>query len=372
MHRVGDIQKDPVAGAGSRRQADFRKDGDVVALIRLRRLLRPRPVIAALPQPGDGAGRLVREDPRPVDDARLLRRLDRHLDDVDAEESGFRIFVRLQSRTSGKLLRRAHRARAGAVEIDVALIVGVGDEGVGVRSPAGLYRGDLLRHAHVGDVEDADAAETLGAHRLVDALDSAVEAAPGLFHRHEQQVPEDGHVALAAGADHGDQVLRRRRVLDVVGIEPVEIADEEPVPAEREVRVREVQEARPPGVFGRILLLRLFLLLLLFLLGLPLRRHGLTAGCFGIEEACRFGNGHDQLQVARRHSGVLEAGLESDAGIGRGRGRPTRALLLAARHRDGGEHHGGGETQNASDDGSHCGSSLSVPSMAPMRAISML
>ena len=50
------------------------------------RALRAGAAVAARVQAGDGAGLLVREDARTVDDARLLGRAERHLDHVDAEE----------------------------------------------------------------------------------------------------------------------------------------------------------------------------------------------------------------------------------------------------------------------------------------------
>ena len=95
MHRIGDVHQDAVARAGARRQTDFREDGDVVTLIGHARGLRPRPVVAALPETRDVAGRRIREDAGTIDDPRLLRGGERHLDDVDAEEGGVRIFFRI-------------------------------------------------------------------------------------------------------------------------------------------------------------------------------------------------------------------------------------------------------------------------------------
>ena len=54
----------------------------------LPRALRPTAVVAALPEPRDGTGLRVGKDARPVDDAGVLGRIERHLNDVDAEERG--------------------------------------------------------------------------------------------------------------------------------------------------------------------------------------------------------------------------------------------------------------------------------------------
>ena len=63
------------------------------------------------------------------------------------------------------------------------------------------------------------------------ALHAAVDAAARLLDRHEQQVAVDRHVALTAGAHDRRQQSRPARVLDVVGVEAVEVAHEEVVAA---------------------------------------------------------------------------------------------------------------------------------------------
>ena len=87
------------------------------------RLLRARDRVAALPQSGDVAGRRVGEDARPVDDLRVLRRRERHLDHVDAEERVFGSSFAFGARAAGQLLARSHRARAGSVDVEVGLVV---------------------------------------------------------------------------------------------------------------------------------------------------------------------------------------------------------------------------------------------------------
>ena len=100
LHRIRDVEQDAVARAGAGSQAQLREDRDVVALIGLRRLLRARSVVAALPEPRDRAARRIGKDARPADDAGLLGGRERDLDDVDAEERRVRIFLRDRARSS--------------------------------------------------------------------------------------------------------------------------------------------------------------------------------------------------------------------------------------------------------------------------------
>ena len=194
---------------------------------------------------------------------------------------------------AGELLGRPDGARAGSVDVEVRLVLRVRHQRVGMRSPAGLHGGHLFRLAHVADVEDADAAEALGADRLLNALRSAVEPAPRLFHRHDQQVAVDRHVSLAARAHHGGDEPGLPRILDVVGIEPVKAAEEEMVPLEREVREREAEGVRPLRrlIRGRRLRMRARV----FHLGLGRHRagalgsRGLAAGRLRIEEPLGLG-----------------------------------------------------------------------------------
>ena len=68
-----------------------------------------------------------------------------------------------------------------------------------------------------------------------------------LLDRHDQQVAVDRDVALPARADHRGDEARVLRILDVVGIEAVEVAGEEVLALERQVGVGEVQPARSRG-----------------------------------------------------------------------------------------------------------------------------
>ena len=202
----------------------------------------PGPLIAAGIQAGNGAGLLVGENARAIDDARLLGRAERHFDHVDAEERGVGVLLRIAAGAVDQLFARAHAAGARAVDIQRLLVLR--HERVGVRAAAGLHRRDLLRIADVGDVEDAHAAEAVLADRLGHALHAAVDAAAGLLDRHEQQVAVDRDVALAAGADDRRQQARALRAFDVVGVEAMEVAHDHVRAAEGEIGIGEVEAAR--------------------------------------------------------------------------------------------------------------------------------
>ena len=112
--------------------------------------------------------------------AAFSRRGQRHLDHFEPEARGVRIVDRTVL-AAGQLLRRAHARRPGHIDIDVVLVVRIGDHRVRVRAAAGLHVGDVLRAGDVGDVEDADAAQPILAHRLGHALDAAVERGPSVL-----------------------------------------------------------------------------------------------------------------------------------------------------------------------------------------------
>ena len=256
-------------------------------------------------------------------------------------------------RAALELVARADPAGPRPVDVDVARVVGVGDDGVGVRPPAGLHRRDLPRHAHVADVEDADAAETLLADRLGDPLQAAVEPAAGLLDRHDQQVADHRDVALTAGADHRGDERGRGGDLDAVGVEAVVAADEDLVAGEGEVGVPEVEEAAPlRAVLLGVLFLRLLsrgrvdvvtLLRVLAILrgvvlglfrlgrlGLRLRvrpdGHGPPRRVVGIEEALGLRPRRDEGHVPQR----LPASLNPAASWTRGSG-DSSAIIASMR-----------------------------------------
>ncbi|PYO88968.1 MAG: hypothetical protein DMD66_06350 [Gemmatimonadetes bacterium] len=80
--------------------------------------------------------------------------------------------------------------------------------------------------AGVGDVrrvEDADAAQPLMTDGIGHALLAAVGAPVQRLTGHEQQVAEDGDVALRAGADEGPLQGRMLGVRDIPHLDPGEI-----------------------------------------------------------------------------------------------------------------------------------------------------
>ena len=196
---------------------------------------------------------------------------------------------------------------------------GIGDERVGVRAAAGLHRGHLAGLAHVADVEDADAAEAFAADRRFDAAGAAVDPAARLLDRHDQQVAVNRDVALPARADHRGDQPRVLRVLDVVGIEAVEVAGEQVLALERQVGVGEVQPARSRG--RRRLGGRLVASGSSSSFDRPVRSFsggvGSPAGDVRIEEAGRLRQRGDELEVPRRLARVAQAGLQADPRIGR-------------------------------------------------------
>ena len=390
VHRIRDVHQDAVARAGAGRQARLGHHRDVVALVGDAGLLRARPVIAAGPQPGDGAGGRIREDARTGDDGGLLRGLQRHLDDVDREERGVRVFLRIEARAAGEFLARAHGARARPVDVEVVGIALRRHQRVRVRAAAGLHGRHLLRVLQVGDVEDADAAEPFDADGLRDAAGAAVETAAVLLDRHEQQVAVDRDVTLSARAGDGGDQLRLPRVFDVVGREPVEVAHHDVDALEGEVGVREVEAAasaprgRRRGGAGR---------------GRrrsrgghrggavrQLRRHAVAGGRLRIEEAGRLPHRRHPRHVLHRLAGVLDAGLQAGTGIGGTRQR-TGALLGAGGAGpggDGGDGHqrprraaGGAGRRNGKSHGNQSSGQRETPgpfggpSRARMRLISM-
>ena len=224
--RIRDVQQDAVAAARAGRQTDLGIDGDVVAVVGRAAFLPRDAVAAALPQARHRAGLAVGEDARPVDDGGLLRRVQRHLDHVDRIQRRLGIVGRLAVLADRQLLALAHPRGGRVVDIEHLRIGRMRDQGVGVRSPAGLHRRDLAGRGQVADVEDADAAEAFGVDLALGVPDSAVQPGAVLLDRHEQQVPVHRDVALTAGADHRQHQFGRAFAAHVVRVEAVEIADE--------------------------------------------------------------------------------------------------------------------------------------------------
>ena len=165
VHRVGDVEQDAVARAGAGGEADLREHGDVVALV-------GDVDVFCVPGPWSPPGH--RPEIAPVaGSAKMRGRLT--IRAFSGAASGTWITSMLNSAVLGssfgsrpeqpELLARPHRAGARSVDVEVRVILRIDHERVRVRAAAGLHGGDLLRLPDVADVEDAHAAETLGADR---------------------------------------------------------------------------------------------------------------------------------------------------------------------------------------------------------------
>src|ERR1700674_4987368 len=100
----------------------------------------------------------------------------------------------------------------------------------------------------VADVEDADAAKTLGANGIRHSLRAAVQTPTRLLYRKEQQIPVNGGIALTTGAHERCAESRAFRIGNVPDLEAVESALERQVPFERKVAVQEREIAQILGV----------------------------------------------------------------------------------------------------------------------------
>ena len=302
-------------------------------------------------------GRWVGEDARAIDDLRVLRRRERHLDHVDAEERGVRILLGLEARAARELLAGAHGAGARAVDVDVRLVVRIGDQRVRVRAAAGLHRRDLLRLLEVGDVEDADAAEALGAHRRLRRPAMPQSMRPRVCSTDmNSRLPWTETSPWPPGQTIEASSLRPARVLDVVGVEPVEVAEEHVRAAEREVGVGEVEAAAAAGA-GAPAAPRAVAVALgagarrsrgaaashprrLRLAAAPLRACGRSggigspAGAFGSKNPSGLGSVATSSMLRAATPASLHPGLEPDARIVRGAAGASAARPARTTPRD--------------------------------------
>ena len=108
-------------------------------------------------------------------------------------------------RSTRQLSRRPHGRGAGNVDVDVVLVVRRRHQRVRVRPAARLHVRDVLRLREIRDVEDADAAKTVLAHRVGHALKTAVETPRRCLARDEREVNVavlvDRDIALRPRAD---------------------------------------------------------------------------------------------------------------------------------------------------------------------------
>jgi hypothetical protein len=87
--------------------------------------LRALAVRAALPEAIHVAGLRVGEDARAGDDLGQFGVSEGYLDDVDAEERSLRVGLWVPASAAGKLFGLTNLARAGDLNVDVVLILGV-------------------------------------------------------------------------------------------------------------------------------------------------------------------------------------------------------------------------------------------------------
>ena len=125
--------------------------------------------------------REIVEDAGRADDRRVLRMRERNLDHFDAEERRVRILLR-RERWSSPTARcgDTRRRRTRDVDVDVVAVLRIDEHRVRVRSAARLHVRDVLWIRDVGDVEDANAANALLAHRRRHALCRRSPTAPSV------------------------------------------------------------------------------------------------------------------------------------------------------------------------------------------------
>ena len=114
---------------------------------------------------------------------------------------------------------------------------------VRVRTAAGLHVREVLRIVDVGDVEDAETADAILAHRLARRLRAAVETRRRRLGRHEEQILVDRNVALRRRAELADAKARRGGIRDVPDLEAVVVALDDVRAVEAEVGVGDAGEA---------------------------------------------------------------------------------------------------------------------------------
>ena len=187
------------------------------------------------------------EDVGAVDDRRLLGMRQRHLDDLDPHQRRLRVLVGRRAHAARQLVRRADRRRAGDVDVDVVLVLGILEHRVRVRPAARLHVGDELRVLDVADVEHAHAAHAILAHRVRGIelpARLAVDATVVRLGRHEHEVLVDRHVVLRRRALVRRDQRRVRRIGHVPDHRAVVVPLDGVLAEEGEVGVGLPEEAR--------------------------------------------------------------------------------------------------------------------------------
>src|SRR2546426_12489677 len=115
---------------------------------------------------------------------------ERHLDNLDPEQRRGRVPFGHDAHAAGELSGRAHRSRAGDVDVNVRAVLGIDHHRVRVRAAAGLHVADVLRTGDVADVEDADPTQPYLADGILDSLRAAVDAPAQTLARDEERSEE--------------------------------------------------------------------------------------------------------------------------------------------------------------------------------------
>jgi len=210
-----------------------------VAVVGAARGLGAWAVISPPPQAGDLAGRLVGKHGRTVDDPGSGRIGQGNLDHIDPEQGRARIAGGADN-AAGQFALVADAGGSGIVDDQSPRVRG--HHRMGVRAAAGLNLADLDRARHVRDVEDADAAETLGARVRPDAFAAAIDSTIGGFHGHQHQVAHDRHVALTTRADDRTDQSGLRAHSEAIEVDAMIVTGRQKIAGEGHVRVGEAQE----------------------------------------------------------------------------------------------------------------------------------
>ena len=188
-----------------------------------------------------------------------------------------------------------------------------------VRAAAGLHGADLDGSCQVADVEDPDAAEAFGARILGNPLEAAVDPPARFFHRHDEQVADDRHVALAARADDGTQQVGYAVLPQPVHIEAVITPGHENVAGKCHIRIGKTEQWGTPGFVGFFFRLLAGVVLRLVVLR---RSGGHLQLCrrpfgrvLGIEEPGWPRQGRHEFQVGNGLAGVVQSRCQVGARI---------------------------------------------------------
>src|SRR5947207_13466403 len=115
---------------------------------------------------------------------------------------------------------------------------------MGMRAPTRLDVDEVLRVGKVGTIEDAKAAQPVVAHGIADTLRAAVGSAIQRLPRYEEQIAIHRDVALRPGAHEGFEEFRKFGIADIPYLQPVKVALDDIVAADRQVRIDEAEIIR--------------------------------------------------------------------------------------------------------------------------------